>query len=230
MLPKINQNCPSPGDPVGRARELAARAEALASAISTLHNDIRAAHDASVHRAGFRCDTAIGCAREAARELRDTASDLDRIAAAALPGTCAVPWGVCPEHGNTLTSNGGRTWCRDAHCDRTWSYDHVGLPCTEPVRWTVTDQDGDTVFMCDSHALDATKRLDGAQAAPLPSSRKSTLKSPSRRLRCVMVAYGNQLLLSHDESGGSRWQTHLSLPRNLMQTRDRLGLRIAYMT
>ena len=99
---KINHNSPSPSDLAARARELAAHAEALASAITTLHHGIRTAHEESVRRTGFRCDTATGWAREAARELHNTADDLDRIAAAAAPGNCPVPWGVCPEHGNTL--------------------------------------------------------------------------------------------------------------------------------
>jgi hypothetical protein len=164
---KINQNSLSPSDLA--ARELAARAEALAAAITTLHQDVRAAHDGSAHRAVFRCDDAITYAREAAEGLCDTAADLDRIAAAALPGICPVLWDVCPEHGNTLISSVGRAWCRDAHCGRTWSYDRIGLPCTEPARWTVTDQNGDTGVMCDGHALDDAKRLDDARAAPLPA-------------------------------------------------------------
>jgi len=166
---------PPPPATSRRARELGTRAEALASAITTLHHDIQAAHDQSARRAGFRCDDAIGCAREAAGELCDTADDLDRIAAASVPGTCPIPWGACPEHGNTLTSSGGLTWCRDAGCGRTWSYDHIGLPCTEPARWTVTDQHGGTGMMCDGHALDAAKRLDGARTAPLLAARRKEL-------------------------------------------------------
>jgi outer membrane murein-binding lipoprotein Lpp len=176
MLSKINQNSHSPADLAARVRKLAAHAEAVASAIAELHHDVQAAHDDSARRAGFRCDTAIGCAREAAAgELRDTAADLDRTTAAAALGTCPVPWGVCPEHGNTLTSSGGRTWCRDARCDRTWSYDRTGLPCTEPVRWTVTDQHRDTVVMCDGHTLDAANRLDGTRTAPLPAAHRKEL-------------------------------------------------------
>jgi len=72
---------------IAPTRELAAHAEALASAITTLHDAIRAAQDESVRRAGFRCDTATGWTREAAGELHDTAGDLDRIAAAAAPLT-----------------------------------------------------------------------------------------------------------------------------------------------
>jgi hypothetical protein len=60
---KIKQHSPSPSDLAARARELAAHAEALASAITTLHHDIRAAREEPVRRAGFRCDTATGWAR-----------------------------------------------------------------------------------------------------------------------------------------------------------------------
>ncbi len=154
-----------------RTRGLAAQADALAAEIDALHQDIRTA-DEVVHRAAFRCATAIGSVRHAARELGDTAADLDRIAAAAVAGTCSVPWGACPEHGNTLVSSGGRTWCRDASCSRTWDYDRGSLPCTEPARWTVTDQDGGTAMMCDGHTLAARVSLDGARAVPLVACRK----------------------------------------------------------
>ena len=79
------------------------------------------------------------------------------------PGACPILWGVCPEHGNTLTSSSGKTWCRDVECGRTWPYDRVGLPCIEPARWRVTDQHGGTLMMCDGHALDASESLEGAQ-------------------------------------------------------------------
>lgn len=78
-------------------------------------------------------------------------------------GACLVPWGVCPEHGNTLTSTDGKTWCRATGCGRMWNYDRVRLPCTEPTRWQVTDQHGEAAVMCDGHALDARKRLEGAR-------------------------------------------------------------------
>jgi hypothetical protein len=80
------------------------------------------------------------------------------------PGACAILWGVCPEHGNTLTSSGHKTWCRAAACGRTSSYDRLGLPCIEPARWAVTDKYGSRSVMCDGHALDARKRLEGARA------------------------------------------------------------------
>lgn len=107
-------------------RELAAKAQALAAGIAARDQDIRTA-DEAVRRAGFRCCTAIGSVRQAARDLRGTAADLDRIATAAVPGTCCVPRGAHQEHGNTLISNGGRTWCRDAACRRKWNYGRGGL-------------------------------------------------------------------------------------------------------
>src|SRR5262249_11259949 len=93
----------------GRAISLAVRAEALADEINALHRDIRDAQDEPVRRAGFRCDTTIGWMRQASAELHETADHLDRIAAAMKPGACAVPWGICPEHGNALTSMGRKT-------------------------------------------------------------------------------------------------------------------------
>ena len=84
---KITQNSPPPSDLAARARELAAHAEALASAINALQHDIRAAQDQSVRRAGLRCDDAIGCAREAAGELRGTAVDLNH----SQPPLCLAP-------------------------------------------------------------------------------------------------------------------------------------------
>jgi hypothetical protein len=64
--------------------------------------------------------------RFASTELGDAADHLDRIAAAMKPGVCPVPWGVCPEHGNTLTSTARKTWCRAVGCGRTWAYDRGG--------------------------------------------------------------------------------------------------------
>jgi hypothetical protein len=80
------------------------------------------------------------------------------------PGACAVPWGVCPGHGSTLTSTGGKAWRCVGGCGRKWDYDRVGLPCIEPARWTVTDKHGHAYVTCDGHALDVRKRLEGARA------------------------------------------------------------------
>jgi hypothetical protein len=152
-----------------RMRDLAAQAEALAAAITEAKEDFRAVSDDYEHpvrRAGFRLDEAAGRARAVAGELQATAADLARIAARP-DGSCAIPWGVCPEHGNTLTSTGGKTWCRAPGCGRQWGYDRMGMPCAEPARWKLTDAEGAEALLCDGHALDARNRLEGARVVPL---------------------------------------------------------------
>jgi hypothetical protein len=163
MAIMINDSSRYAAAAAGRALSLAVRVEALADEIDTLHRDIGAARDEPVRRAGFRCDAAAGSMREASSELAETADHLERIAAAMKPGACAVPWGVCPEHGNTLTISGRKTTCRVIGCGRAWDYDRVSLPCIEPAQWRVTDKHGDALAMCDGHALDARERLEGAR-------------------------------------------------------------------
>ncbi|MFP3966580.1 hypothetical protein SMC26_30025 [Actinomadura fulvescens] len=119
-----------------------------------------------VRRAGFRLPDAAGQARQVSRDLRETAVGLERIAAVPAEA-CRVLWPVCPEHGNTLTSTGGRSWCRRSGCGRRWDYDRGSVPCPEPVRWRVTDQHGDGGLMCDGHALDAGTALIGGTVVPL---------------------------------------------------------------
>jgi hypothetical protein len=111
MAIMINDSSRYAAAAASRALSLAIRAEALADEIDALHRDIRAAGDEPVRWAGFRCDTASGGMRQVGTELHDTAGQLGRIAAAMKPGACAVPWGVCPRHGSTLTSTDGKTWC-----------------------------------------------------------------------------------------------------------------------
>jgi hypothetical protein len=163
MAIMINDSARYAAAVASRALGLAVRIEALADEIDVLHGDIRAARDEPVRGAGFRCDTDVGWMRQASAELQHTADHLERVADAMKPGACAVRWGVCPEHGNTLTSSGGKTWCRAVACDRRWSYDRMSLPCAEPARWEVTDKYGSRSVMCDGHALDASECLEGAQ-------------------------------------------------------------------
>jgi hypothetical protein len=172
MPDKINES--SRPAPAFRAllQEVMARAEVLAAEIDTLHSDMNAAGNASVRRAAFRCATATESARQAAAALRDTAADLDRIATGMLPGTCSVPWGACPEHGNTLVSSGGRSWCRSAGCGRSWDHDRGGLPCTGPAQWRITDRHAGALLVCDGHAVAARTSLDGAQIVLLAAFRK----------------------------------------------------------
>jgi hypothetical protein len=163
MAIMINDSSRYSAAAAGRVLSLAVRAEALADEINRLHRDIRAAGDEPVPWTGFRCDTAVGWIRQASTELQATAGHSERVAAAMKPGAYAVPWGVCPEHGNTLTGTGGKTWCRAIRCHRTWDYDRGSLPCIEPARWTVTEKHGQASVICDAHALDARKRLENAR-------------------------------------------------------------------
>jgi hypothetical protein len=167
MSSKINDNSRSASDYASQARSLAARAEELAAEICTLHRYMRAAGDDPVRPAAFHCVTASGSVSQAAGELRDTAADLERIAAAAAPCTCFVQWEVCPDHGNTLASSRGRTWCRHGGCERIWDYDRVGLPCAEPVRWRMIDRHGDAILVCHGHAAALRASLEHLHIVPL---------------------------------------------------------------
>src|SRR3954452_4403577 len=62
--------------------------------------------DPARRRAGWRLDVAAGGLRSAAEELLDTADEVIRLAVRTADA-CPVPWGVCPEHGATLSSSGG---------------------------------------------------------------------------------------------------------------------------
>lgn len=154
----------TPAEPTpAELRALADEAVQLAGRIQTTLDRMRAAGDLDVRRAGYRLDTVQGSVRITVREaLEETAADLEKILEARAPGTCGIPWGVCPEHGNTLRSSGGRTECMNLRCGRTWTYDRLGLPCTEPVTHHVVDAEGGTLDVCNGHALDCEKRLDGA--------------------------------------------------------------------
>jgi hypothetical protein len=141
-----------------RARELAAQADALMDALKAFQAGFRACDDEPARRAGFRLDVARGYAAQIAADLSETAADLDRVAAARAPGTCKIPWGVCPEHGNTLTGTGGRSWCKRSRCGRQWDYDRGGLPCTEPAAWTWVAPYG-TAQVCQGHAAEIRAQL-----------------------------------------------------------------------
>lgn len=139
--------------------ELAARADQLAA-------DIDAARAALAQGPAFRLPDAAGEVRRVAADLRETAEDQARVRARPADA-CPADWGVCPVHGNTLTSSGGRSWCRADDCDRTWNYDRGGEPCAEPVRWLVTDETGYSFRACDGHATAARAQIIGATVEPV---------------------------------------------------------------
>jgi hypothetical protein len=162
----------TPAEPTpDELRALAADAVQLADRIRVMGDRMRTGGDREVQRAAFRLDTVEGSVRITVREaLQETASDLEKILEARGPNTCGIPWGVCPDHGNTLHGTGGRTECMTPRCGRTWTYDRVTLPCTEPITHHVVDAEGGTLDVCNGHALDCEKRLEGAtvtRTAPL---------------------------------------------------------------
>ncbi|MFG1999728.1 hypothetical protein ACGFNU_11330 [Spirillospora sp. NPDC048911] len=161
-----------------RMQSIAALADDLAHVIDQATADFRSmadkypvpvgrgTADEMVRRAGFRLPDAAGQARQIGHEMRQTAVTLERIAAVPAQA-CRISWPACPEHGNTISSTGGRSWCRVPECGRRWDYDRGDIPCPEPVHWRVTDQYGDGGPMCNGHGLDARTALIGGTVVPL---------------------------------------------------------------
>jgi hypothetical protein len=133
-----------------RLRVLASRAEALTA-------EVRALCDSAPepgHLAEARL--AADLLAQGAEGLQRAAADLARLQAQ----PCGLPWGVCPEHGNTLDFMAGVTTCRV--CRRTWDRDRLRRPCLEPVTWKVIDRAGAETRMCDGHVLGARAAAAGA--------------------------------------------------------------------
>ncbi|MFD4050151.1 hypothetical protein ACFWSF_32155 [Streptomyces sp. NPDC058611] len=148
-------------------RALMTEADAFQRRILDAYDRLKASASEDVRRTGFRLEDAAGEIRRVRTELDETASDLARVRAVRDGSVCAVPWGVCPDHGNTLTSTGGRTSCTAPGCGRTWGYNRLGSPCGEPLTHKVTDAAGGFFLACKAHAIDATERLIGGTVTPL---------------------------------------------------------------
>lgn len=147
-----------------RLRLLADQARRLADDIAAAERDIRAEGGVPDRRATLRLDPCTGSIRSTARDLDATADDLARIAAR--PGNaCQAEWGVCPQHGNTLRSSGGVTWC--GRCRRSWDYDRVGFPCEEPAAFVLRDHPGHQIRLCTAHTVDARAHLEAPQLYPI---------------------------------------------------------------
>ncbi|MER5890042.1 hypothetical protein ABT160_39985 [Streptomyces sp. NPDC001941] len=146
-------------------RDLSAAAEALAERIEAAHAALRAAEGTA--QVGFLLDAAAGRVRDAAAALQNTSEDLARARTGRDPNLCGVPWGICPEHGNTLTVSGGKTWCSSLACGRIWPYDRLSTPCAEPVRFKVSIPHGGVSRICGAHAREAAERMEGVVVEPL---------------------------------------------------------------
>jgi hypothetical protein len=92
----------------------------------------------------------------------EIAVEIDRVLAAD-PTRCAAEWGVCPEHGNALSSSGRRTWCNSSSWGRTWPGSRLTSHCTEPAVVIVADGAGGETRLCVGHWIDARARLVGAR-------------------------------------------------------------------
>jgi hypothetical protein len=133
-------------------RELAEQAETLAAAVHEVKARLRAAPDRPTSQVAFRLDYAAGEMRAGAVAVRETAADLERVHDRS---DCAAEWGVCPDHGDTLRSSGGVTWCEAPGCRHAWNHDRMALPCTEPVAYLVRDPHGTEMPLCVGHTIDA---------------------------------------------------------------------------
>jgi hypothetical protein len=121
-----------------------------------------------------RLETAAGWLAQARTEAAEAAADLRRVAAVPADA-CRVPWGVCPEHGNTLSASGGRTWCRVRGCGHEWDYDYQDTPCAEPATYAVIVEGEEPRRVCYGHAL-AGRDIVGARfEPPLPAGAVAAL-------------------------------------------------------
>ncbi|SRR5712691_6458839 len=73
--------------------------------------------------------------------------------------------GRCAEHGATLTSTRGSSTC--CVCGRSWDWDRLGLPCTEPAAFRVQDREGKDMLLCAGHAIAAREQMEGATVQPI---------------------------------------------------------------
>ncbi|MEU2380332.1 hypothetical protein [Streptomyces misionensis] len=158
----MNDREPTPAD----IRALMAEAADLNARIQDAYTRLWSWTDENTRSLTYPLQEAAADVRRARDNLSEAASALARARTARDPKLCNVPWGVCPEHGNTLRSSGGRTWCT-ASCSRRWDYDRLDSPCTEPVTHQIADQTGAVVQFCHGHTLDARQRLEGAVITPL---------------------------------------------------------------
>ncbi|WP_406393279.1 hypothetical protein [Streptomyces sp. NBC_00887] len=111
------------------------------------------------HDVAYQLEEAAGDIRRAWEALERISGSFARVYV--VPGTeslCGVPWGVCPDHGNTLRAGGDSSWCTVAGCSRKWGYEKLGSTCFEPVSQEVMGVGGKPFLACRAHAMDAEKR------------------------------------------------------------------------
>jgi hypothetical protein len=144
------------GTPV-RVDEIALAAMALSNELHTATQGL----SESVASRQFRrdLDEAADTFRSVANELETTAGNLVRLAANE-SRSCAVTWGVCPEHGLTLMNVGEVVTCHVLGCHR--ENEGAVERCTQPVAYKVVDAAGPALFTCSGHAIACRLHFEGA--------------------------------------------------------------------
>lgn len=143
-------------------RNLAARAAILAVDVERVHDLVAGASDDATQRLQHPLAEAASMIRRAAVDVEGSARNLVLIEHGP---SCGVDWGACPEHGSTVVSASGQSWCRVAGCGRRWDYDRLSGHCDEPVAFIVSDQGQPGVLMCTGHTVDAQNH-PGVRIAP----------------------------------------------------------------
>jgi hypothetical protein len=145
-------------------RELATRADQLALEVHAADQALRG----SAGQVGYRLGGVAWRLRRAAEDITRTLDDLGRMRAReTLRHPCCAKWGACPDHGNSLVSSGGWSWCRHPGCGRSWDWDRLGMPCTEPAAVRVLDALGGGGPMCHGHAMAAREQVVGSALVPI---------------------------------------------------------------
>ena len=152
----MDNDMPTPG----RLGQLAAAAQTLAEGIEAANQSMLSAGELDSGRFWGPLESAVDAVRRAGQELEKVAGELVRTMAIS-SGSCAVGWGVCPEHGIALTSIiDDRVVCRVLGCRQT--PEAPSIRCSEPVAYRVVDAEGSAFLACTGHAVACRRELVGA--------------------------------------------------------------------
>jgi hypothetical protein len=152
----VDDSMPTPG----RLGQLATAAGTLADGIEAANQALLSAGELDSGRFWRPLESAVESVRRAADELEKVAGELVRTMAIS-SGSCAVGWGVCPEHGIALTSIiEDRVVCRVLGCRQT--PEAPSIRCSEPVAYRVVDAEGSAFLACTGHAVACRRELVGA--------------------------------------------------------------------
>lgn len=149
---------------------LAAQARRLAAEIENAQARLSESGSKGHVRAGWRLNDAAGWVRHGADDVATTAAEVAFIESVRGRSHCGADWGCCPDHGATLRSSGGRTWCTAPRCELEWDWDRMGLPCDEQPAFRLMDAGGTLGLVCAGHAIAARQQIEGARLLPIEGS------------------------------------------------------------